>query len=253
MEAEAAEEASVATAALAMSSLVLLSLVATLVSALAFVYRPGRTVGSLKILLPRHQGFDWQLLLREHLESLPVLRIVIALIAVDISCSLLVMLAETEALEGAFKGAASELAESIGLYACSCALVFYALTRKASYTMHQNILLQSDVPFLRGSHLLPQVIVCPSNRHLCCSCFSGFSCLCIFLLEQILHLVAFGKCFFKHSWFVADFVVVLLSLVGDRFCCTPPLSLSLSLSLSRAHCLSLGGASRALMPWTVTT
>ena len=123
MEAEAAEEASVATAALAMSSLVLLSLVATLVSALAFVYRPGRTVGSLKILLPRHQGFDWQLLLREHLESLPVLRIVIALIAVDISCSLLVMLAETEALEGAFKGAASELAESIGLTLCTPARV----------------------------------------------------------------------------------------------------------------------------------
>jgi hypothetical protein len=39
--------------------------------------------------------------------------------------------------------------------------------------------------------------------------------LCIFFLEQILYLVAFGKNFFTKPWFVMDLVVVTISLVCE--------------------------------------
>ena len=44
----------------------------------------------------------------------------------------------------------------------------------------------------------------------------GVSILCIFLLEQVLRVVAFGpKEFCSHFWFVADLVVVLVSLLCE--------------------------------------
>mmetsp|Transcript_22115 Transcript_22115/g.38956 ORF Transcript_22115/g.38956 Transcript_22115/m.38956 type:complete len:181 (+) Transcript_22115:152-694(+) len=39
--------------------------------------------------------------------------------------------------------------------------------------------------------------------------------LSIFLVEQILHLVAFGWEFFDHGWYVMDLCVVVLSLVAE--------------------------------------
>jgi len=102
--------------------LFMLASVLTLVSAMAYFQRPGRTVGALKLLMPRRDGPDWQSALREQLESASVVSAVTALIAVDISCSLLVMLAELEALEGLLKGSLIEHAEFIGaiLVASTC-------------------------------------------------------------------------------------------------------------------------------------
>jgi len=94
--------------------LFVLASVVTLVSAMAYFHRPGHTVGALKLLMPRRDGPDWQSALREQLESASVVSTVTALIAVDISCSLLVMLAELEALEGVLKESLVEHAESIG-------------------------------------------------------------------------------------------------------------------------------------------
>ena len=34
-------------------------------------------------------------------------------------------------------------------------------------------------------------------------------------MEQVLHLVAFGKHFFDHPWFVADLAVVCLSIAAE--------------------------------------
>jgi len=41
------------------------------------------------------------------------------------------------------------------------------------------------------------------------------SVLCIFLLEQCLHLLAFGREFFSHFWMVSDLIVVSVSLVCE--------------------------------------
>jgi len=43
----------------------------------------------------------------------------------------------------------------------------------------------------------------------------GMGCLYAFLLEQGLHLAAFGQHFFQHRWFVADFCVVSFSLLAE--------------------------------------
>lgn len=93
--------------------LCLLASVAML-SATAYFHRPGRTVGALKLLMPRHDGPNWQSSLREHLESTSVISAVTLLIAVDISCSLFVMLSKLEALEGVLTDTLIEHAESIG-------------------------------------------------------------------------------------------------------------------------------------------
>eukprot|EP00929_Paragymnodinium_shiwhaense_P108098 TRINITY_DN74420_c0_g1_i1.p1 TRINITY_DN74420_c0_g1~~TRINITY_DN74420_c0_g1_i1.p1 ORF type:complete len:267 (-),score=26.76 TRINITY_DN74420_c0_g1_i1:298-1098(-) len=45
----------------------------------------------------------------------------------------------------------------------------------------------------------------------------GFRCLCFFLVEQLLHLAAFGSRFFSHPWFVSDLSVVLISIVTELF------------------------------------
>merc|ERR1712203_917119 len=39
--------------------------------------------------------------------------------------------------------------------------------------------------------------------------------LCVFLVEQLLHLVAFGAQFFTKIWFVMDLVVVCVSLTCE--------------------------------------
>ena len=39
--------------------------------------------------------------------------------------------------------------------------------------------------------------------------------LVIFLIEQILHIVAFGKAFFSHPWYVLDLIVVSVSLICE--------------------------------------
>lgn len=44
---------------------------------------------------------------------------------------------------------------------------------------------------------------------------AGFICLWIFLAEQILHIIAFGRHFLDHPWFVADLVVVSISLAAE--------------------------------------
>eukprot|EP00931_Biecheleriopsis_adriatica_P035318 TRINITY_DN20320_c0_g1_i1.p1 TRINITY_DN20320_c0_g1~~TRINITY_DN20320_c0_g1_i1.p1 ORF type:complete len:269 (+),score=54.27 TRINITY_DN20320_c0_g1_i1:156-962(+) len=39
--------------------------------------------------------------------------------------------------------------------------------------------------------------------------------LCLFMLEQILHIVSFGAAFFSHFWYVLDFIIVYISLVCE--------------------------------------
>merc|ERR1711879_967417 len=39
--------------------------------------------------------------------------------------------------------------------------------------------------------------------------------LCIFLIEQILHIVSFGLDFFSHTWYVLDLFIVYVSLVCE--------------------------------------
>lgn len=41
------------------------------------------------------------------------------------------------------------------------------------------------------------------------------SVLCIFLVEQLLHLIAFGKAFFSHTWYVLDLIAVSVSLLSE--------------------------------------
>mmetsp|Transcript_23935 Transcript_23935/g.44345 ORF Transcript_23935/g.44345 Transcript_23935/m.44345 type:complete len:623 (-) Transcript_23935:71-1939(-) len=39
--------------------------------------------------------------------------------------------------------------------------------------------------------------------------------LCTFLVEQMLHIICFGKAFFYHFWYVCDLVTVYVSLMGE--------------------------------------
>mmetsp|Transcript_101175 Transcript_101175/g.178117 ORF Transcript_101175/g.178117 Transcript_101175/m.178117 type:complete len:185 (+) Transcript_101175:80-634(+) len=39
--------------------------------------------------------------------------------------------------------------------------------------------------------------------------------LCIFLAEQLLHIVAYGFAFFKHFWYVMDLTIVIVSLICE--------------------------------------
>ena len=139
-----------------------------------------------RIRLPRIKLGAWRHRLGDKLESPACLIFVILLIALDISATLVVLLTESGIFREMLEGRPSELAETIG-----------------------------EIGELARMRLLP--VRCPlaPRRSLTPVPRAGFGCLCTFFIEQILHVIAFGRHFLDHPWFVSDLFVVSISIAME--------------------------------------
>ena len=162
-------------------------------AALAFSHRPRCTMSKhlKRIRLPRIKLGAWRHRLGDKLESPACLILVILLIALDISATLVVLLTESGICGEMLEGRPSELAETVGEL---------ARTRPDAYRT-----LACALPSLP---VAPRRSLTPVPR-------AGFGCLCTFFIEQILHVIAFGRHFLDHPWFVGDLFVVSISIAME--------------------------------------